>query len=183
MKELSLHINDIIENALKAEATLVKLTIVEEPVQNKLLIKISDNGKGMPKEFRSRAMDPFTTSRTTRPVGLGLSLFEASAKRSGGSLKLLSKENVGTVVLARFQYDHIDRAPLGNMVSTITAVILGLNKADFIYVHRIGGETFRLDTREIRQMLGDKVDLNDMEVIRWVRGYVREGLAELEDQR
>lgn len=179
MKELSLHINDIIENALKAQADLVKLTITEDMENNFLSIKISDNGKGMSKEFRSKALDPFVTSRTTRPVGLGLSLFEAAAKRAGGSFRLLSKENLGTVVMARFQRDHIDRAPLGDMVSTIAAVVLSLGNADLIYEHRIGKRKFRMDTREFRKMLGEKVPLNNLEVVKWIKGYVRENLEEL----
>lgn len=180
MKELSLHITDIIENALKAEATLVKLSVIEDMEKNCLTIKISDNGKGMSREFRAKATDPFVTSRTTRPVGLGLSLFESAAKRAGGSFRLLSKENLGTVVTARFQRDHIDRAPLGDMVSTITAAVLSLGNADLVYVHKIGKGEFRMDTREFRRMLGDKVPLNDLEVIRWLKEYVGEHLKELE---
>lgn len=179
MKELSLHINDIIENALRAKATLIKLSIVEDPDRDLLKIKISDNGTGMSKEFRKKVLDPFTTSRTTRPVGLGLSLFEAAAKRTGGTLKLLSKENLGTVVAATFGYRHIDRAPLGDMASTIAAVLLSLGSSDLVYRHQIGKDEFQLDTREIRAVLGAKVPLSDLDVVRWIRNTVKEHLKDL----
>jgi signal transduction histidine kinase len=181
MKELSLHINDMVENALRADATLVKVTIVEDPEDNRLIIKVSDNGKGMTKEVLARATDPFTTSRTTRPVGMGLSLFEAAAKRAGGSFSLLSKRNVGTVVIAEFQFDHIDRAPLGNMESTLVSIVLSLGDADLLYVHKKRGKEFRFDTRELRQKLGDWVPLNQLEVIRWLKGFLREPLKDLEN--
>ncbi|MBR4172883.1 MAG: ATP-binding protein, partial [Clostridia bacterium] len=75
MKELSLHILDIAENSVKAGADLIEVGIFENETENFLKIEIKDNGSGMSEEFLKRVKDPFSTTRTTRRVGMGLSLF------------------------------------------------------------------------------------------------------------
>ncbi|MBF7097853.1 ATP-binding protein [Alkalibacter mobilis] len=182
MKELSMHILDIIENSQKAEATLIKLMIIEDLKKDLMTIKISDNGKGIPKETLKSVRDPFTTSRKTRPVGLGLSLFEAAANRSGGEMKILSKENLGTVVKVTLKISDIDRAPLGNMANTISSVVMGLGDGNFLYRHIYNGKVFNLDTRELREMLGEKVPLNSIKVVSWLKEYVKENLNELYEE-
>ena len=72
MKELSLNILDIVENSVKAGATLTEILLTEE--QNQLTITIRDDGCGMDAETVKRVTDPFYTTRTTRKVGLGLPL-------------------------------------------------------------------------------------------------------------
>ena len=80
MQDLSLHILDIVENSINAGATQVVLRVVEDRTEDVLTIEISDNGKGMSKEMVDKVMDPFVTTRTTRKVGLGLSLFAQAAR-------------------------------------------------------------------------------------------------------
>ena len=79
MKELSLHILDIAKNSVKANAGLIEIDIDENEADNLLKIDIIDNGCGMSEEFLKRVKDPFSTTRTTRKVGMGISLFEAAA--------------------------------------------------------------------------------------------------------
>ncbi|SHE68029.1 ATP-binding protein [Alkalibacter saccharofermentans] len=179
MKELSLHIMDIVENSIRGEASLIKLSINEDIDKNLLRIRIVDNGKGIPKDVLENVKNPFVTSRTTRPVGLGISLFEAAAKQCEGSLDILSKVGIGTAVKVKFKYDHIDRAPLGDMPKTITSVVLGLNDANLIYEHTFGDKKFILDTREIRNMIGEKVPLDNIQVVSWIKNHVEEELNEL----
>ena len=68
MRELALHILDIAENSVKANAKLVTIDI--DVRDNLLTIKIIDDGKGMSEEFLQKVTDPFTTTRTTRKVGI-----------------------------------------------------------------------------------------------------------------
>ena len=91
MRELSLNILDIITNAIEAEASRVILHIDENKVQNRLSIRIRDNGRGMSQEFVRQVMDPFVTSRTTRPVGMGLSLLHQLARQACGDLDIQSE--------------------------------------------------------------------------------------------
>ena len=111
MRELSLHILDIAQNSIAAKASLLEILVEESPTQDLLTIQITDNGKGMPPQLVATVTDPFTSSRTTRKVGLGLPLFKAAAEACGGFFHIWSQEERGTQVKAAFQFSHIDRAP------------------------------------------------------------------------
>ena len=178
MKELSLHILDIAENSVKAKASLIEISVYEDSEKNLLTIDIKDNGCGMSEEFLKTVKDPFSTTRTTRRVGMGLSLFEAAAVQCGGSLKISSEQGVGTSVTVTFLQNHIDRAPLGDMAGTMQTLIGGAPEIDFIYRHEKDGKNFVLDTREIKETLGD-VPLNTPEVILWIGDYINECINEL----
>lgn len=176
MKELSLHILDIVKNSVKAKADLIEIKIDEDRAGNRLVIEIIDDGCGMSEEFLKRVRDPFTTTRTTRKVGMGIPLFEMAAVMAGGSFDISSKAGEGTKVAAVFAYDSIDRAPLGDMVGTMQTIISGDPEIDYLYTHSVDGETFVFDTREIKEILGD-VDIGERDIIDWIGGYIREGLS------
>ena len=78
MKELSLNILDIAENSVKAKATLTEILIRED--ERTLTLTIRDNGTGMEEDFLKRVTDPFTTTRTTRKVGMGIPLLKMEAE-------------------------------------------------------------------------------------------------------
>lgn len=155
MREISLHIMDIFYNSLQADASLIKVSIDVDTKKDMMEIKIIDNGKGMKKEFVNNVLDPFTTTRSTRNVGLGLSLFKASANRCEGDLTIWSKEKIGTIVKAWYKYSHIDRQPLGNMKDTVYIMILTLGNNNLIYSVKKDDKSFILDTRKIREEIGD----------------------------
>ncbi|MFP3895457.1 MAG: ATP-binding protein [Anaerolineales bacterium] len=182
MRELSLHILDLLQNALEAGASYVELEIVEDIAQNRLSISVEDNGRGMSKEALARIDDPFFTTRRSRRVGLGIPLLKAAARRCNGDVSVTSKMAVGTRVEAHFERDHIDRAPLGDMVSTLSGFILTSpakgEACDMRYTHRIDGRTFTFDTREIRETLGG-VPLTHPRVRRWMEDFLQQGFAEL----
>lgn len=178
MEELSLHILDIAKNSVKAKATLIKITVCEDISKNKLTIEIEDNGCGMDKEFLKTVTDPFSTTRTTRKVGLGIPLFKAAAQRCGGDLEIFSETGKGTTLRAWFEHNHIDRAPLGDMAGTMQTLISGSPEIDFLYCHTINDKEFILDTREMRNILGD-VPLDSMEVVSWIYDYTEEGIKNI----
>ena len=181
MKELSLNILDIAENSVKAGAALVTLTLTETPEVRTLCI--ADNGCGMPPEMVRQVTDPFCTTRTTRKVGMGLPLLKLAAEQTGGHLTVTSRtreadpEHHGTEVQAVFDPRHIDCVPLGNVTETLVTLIQGHPETDFVWLHRLSPEkTVRLDTRELRQVLGE-VPLNSFEVLQWIRDYLDEQYA------
>lgn len=178
MKELSLHILDIAKNSVKAKATVIEIDVKEDIDNNLLTIVIRDNGCGMSEDFLKTVKDPFSTTRTTRKVGMGISLFESAAIQCGGKLDITSKVGVGTTLTAIFELDNIDRAPIGDMAGTMQTLISGSPAIEFIYRHSKNSKEFILDTREIRQVLGD-VPLDTPDVLLWIDGYVNEGLCEL----
>lgn len=178
MKELSLHILDIAKNSVKAKASLIEIFVDEDEEKNLLTICINDNGCGMNEDFLKKVKDPFSTTRTTRKVGLGIPLFEAAAEACGGKLDITSELGMGTKMCVTFEYNHIDRAPIGDMAGTMETLISGSPEIDFLYRHTKSGKTFTLDTRELRQVLGD-VPLDLPDVIMWIDGYIKEGLSEI----
>ncbi|KAB3535924.1 ATP-binding protein [Alkaliphilus pronyensis] len=178
MKELALHILDIAENSIRAEATEIKITIVEDVVLDVLEITIEDNGAGMDNEFLDRVLDPFITTRTTRKVGLGLPLFKLAAQQCNGDLIIESRKDIGTKVKATFQHSHIDRVPLGNIVDTIVAIILADEKIDIKYKHVYNSDEFFLDTVEIKEVLKG-VPITNIDVILWIKSHIKEALKEL----
>lgn len=122
-------------------------------------------------------MDPFFTTRTTRRVGLGLSLFREAARRSEGDFEFRSREGEGTEVKATFQLDHIDRPPLGDMAGTLVSLIVGYEDVDYVYTHVIGDRRLELDTRKIKEEL-EGVPLHHPEVIRYLRQTIHDFLSE-----
>lgn len=181
MKELSLNILDIAKNSVKADSTLIEITVDENINKNLLTITIRDNGCGMSKEFLNRVKDPFTTTRTTRKVGMGIPLFELAANQAGGKLDIESELGKGTCVTATFVYDSIDRAPVGDITGTMITLISGSPKIDFKYIHRVNNAEFVFDTKEVKAILGD-VPLNSTDVLSWIMDYITEGLAEIRGQ-
>jgi hypothetical protein len=178
MRELSLHILDVVENGITAGANCIWIQVQEDHKADQLKIVIRDNGHGMPVEKMQNINDPFITTRTTRRVGLGLSLLAAAAERCEGTLQVDSSPGKGTSIEATFQYNHIDRAPLGDMAATITTLIIGNPGIDFVYSHRINGEEFSMDTREIRSEMQD-LSLSDPVVIHHLTESIRSSLKEL----
>lgn len=178
MKELSLNILDVAKNSVKAEASLVEIEL--EETAETLLLRIRDNGYGMEQSFLETVLDPFSTTRTTRKVGLGLPLLKLAAEQTGGSLSItsvprrVSPEGCGTTVEALFYKNHMDFTPLGDVVSTITMLIQGNPDIDFRFVHTMPDATVELDTRELRAVLGDEVPLNDYAVLAWITESLRE---------
>lgn len=150
MEDLSLHILDIVENSIRAKASTVMIKVVEDIEKDLLTIEIRDNGQGMDEETVKKVLDPFFTTRTTRKVGLGLSLLSQAARESGGNIEIESQAGGGTRVKATFGYSHIDRKPVGNMEATLTTLIVGNPEVDFIYEHKKGELEYRLDTKEVR---------------------------------
>lgn len=166
-----MHILDVLQNAREAGASLVRLTIEEDLAADRLTIVVEDNGRGMDEKTRSKALDPFFTTRTTRHVGLGLPLFAAAAERCNGSLKVESAPGQGTRVTATFQHSHVDRAPLGHIAESLMAFLMGDSPCDLVYCHRRDGREFSLDTRVVRQELGE-IPFSHPAVREWMRNYI-----------
>ena len=178
MRELSLHILDIVQNSISADATLISIYINEDIEGDRLTIKIGDNGRGIPEDKLMHITDPFYTTRKTREVGLGLALFAQAARRCEGDLQVDSGVGEGTVVTAFFSYSHIDRPPIGDIKGTLISLIALNPGIDFMYKHIYGGKKFFLDTREIKREL-QGIEINQNEVLGWLRGYISEALEDL----
>jgi anti-sigma regulatory factor (Ser/Thr protein kinase) len=179
MLELALHILDIAENSVRAGAKTVCISVDEDKKADRLTIVIEDDGIGMSETVLKKAMDPFYTSKKVRRVGLGLPLLAEAAERAGGKFEIRSQEGVGTRVAVEFQFGHIDRQPLGDLTGVLLSLIAGNAGVDFVYRHRCEERLFILDTREIRREIGD-IPMNHVEVLKFIRQHITEGLNEIE---
>ena len=176
MKELSLNILDIAQNSVKAGAERLSITL--EQTGSELAITIADDGCGMSPEFLASVTDPFTTTRTTRKVGMGIPLFKLAAEQTGGTFAITSKQATqedpahGTTTRATFHLDHLDCAPLGDVASTVTTLIQGSPELSLSYRYTVDGKELALSTDEMREMLGPDVPLNAPDVLIWAREYL-----------
>lgn len=149
MEDLSLHILDVVENSIEANASKIEIKIVEKIREDVLIIEIKDNGRGMNEETVQKVLDPFYTTRTTRKVGMGLSLLAQAAEESDGVFEINSKVGTGTEIKAVFQYSHIDRKPIGDMNSTIVTLIISHPEINFIFEYQDDESSSVLDSKEI----------------------------------
>ena len=178
MKELSLHLLDIAQNSIAAGARHVALGV--EEADGEITLTVADDGRGMSPELLARVTDPFTTTRTTRKVGMGLPLLRLAAEQTGGTLAVESREGVGTTVTAVFHAGHIDCPPLGDLAATVALLAQGLSgETELTYMHKGPQGAFTFDTAQVRAILGPEVPLSLPEVAQWMEGYVAEGEAGL----
>lgn len=178
MQELSMNVLDIAENSVRAGAQNIDISIVQSTAQDRQTLSIADDGKGMDADMVARVTDPFTTTRTTRKVGLGLPFLKMAARQTGGELAIQSQVGRGTTVTATFGLSHIDLMPLGDMGSTMATLVQASPDIDFTYRFERDGRAFDFSTQEARQIL-DGVPLNQPEVVLFIRGHVDEGMKEI----
>ncbi len=182
MRELSLNILDIAQNSLKAKATHIEITLQEDETFLSFIIK--DDGCGMSPEFLAQVTNPFTTTRKTRAVGLGLPFLKMQAEMTGGSLTIaseteeMSPASHGTIVTACFVKTHIDYIPLGNIIDTVCTLFMGAGSVDFTFLHRLPTGEVALSTREMKEMLGE-VPLDSPEVVAWMREYLTDAYGQV----
>jgi len=179
MKDLSLHIMDILQNSTRAGASKIELDIVENTLENTYRIIFTDNGCGMDEETVKRVVDPFFTTRTVRKVGLGLPLLKQNCEQTGGSLHITSKAGEGTQVEAVFIHNHIDRPALGDIAGTIVLTASAYPDIHFIYRHNKDDKIYMFDTEEVKEAL-DGVSIQMPEIIQYLREMIKENLIEIE---
>lgn len=178
MPEISLNILDVAENSVRAKASLVEITVDVQPGDDTLSVTIKDDGCGMTKEETKQAYDPFFTTRTTRKVGLGIPFFQQAALGTGGSFRIDSEKGKGTKVKAVFGLSHIDRMPLGDISSVIHTLVVFNENIRFRYTYRYEKNEFVLDTRDIREILGEGISLREPEVSVFIKEYLESGKAQ-----
>jgi len=147
MEDLALHILDIAQNSVEAGATSIEIDLAEDQAADRLEIEVRDNGPGMTPEMLARATDPFFTTRTTRSVGLGLALLAQAARAAEGKMEIDSGRGKGTRVKAVFRYSHLDRAPVGDIETTLLVILAGHPELEIRFHHAVGDRDFKLNMR------------------------------------
>lgn len=178
MKEVSMHILDIVMNSVKAKASLIEIYIDDSINNNWLKIKIKDNGIGMDSDMVKQIANPFFTTRTTRKVGLGIPMLKEACERCNGFLNIKSKLGEGTEIDCLFERNNIDRAPLGNMGDTIITIINSLENCELLYRHKTDKSAFNINTVEIKEIL-DGGNIKDNDILLWIKEYINENMVNI----
>lgn len=183
MREIALHLLDIAENSVAANARRIDLAVCEDLRHDRLIASVTDDGKGMDAEMAAKVVDPFITSRTTRKVGLGIPLFKAAAEACAGGLTIHSAVGKGTRLEVDFQHSHIDRMPLGDLASTLLTLVVASPHIRWVFTYTavakngLPREQFVFDTQPVVTELGD-IPLTEPEVLAYLRETIESGIVQ-----
>jgi hypothetical protein len=131
MHDLSLYLLDILENSVRAGATVIATTIVADGAADELTIRVEDDGPGLP-VTPEQALDPFYTTKQHKKTGLGLSLFRQAAEAAGGGLTVGRSDELGGVsVTTRMSLANVDRPPLGDVAASIATMLVTNPEIEF----------------------------------------------------
>lgn len=174
MRDLSLHLLDLTMNSIRAHASNIEIQLIEKMEINQLILIIKDNGCGMNEEMVKEVQNPFFTTRTTREVGLGLSLLSAMTERCEGQLVIKSSIGKGTEVMASLTLNHIDCPPFGDVHNTLISLIYLEPTLEFKYIHQNDCQEYCFDTAEVKAVLGD-IPINHPSIMEWIQMELSEG--------
>ena len=178
MRELSDNIMDIAQNSISAGASLTQVQVKVSHADNRITFVFKDDGCGMSEELVKSVVEPFTTTRKTRKVGLGLPLLKQTAEMTGGRMDIQSAVGVGTTVTATFGLDHIDRPPMGDVAGAWFSLVVMNPDTDFLFTYDYDGQVFTFDTRIIRETVAP-LPLNQMEIAGWIKECLSTEINEL----
>jgi signal transduction histidine kinase len=159
VRDLSLHILDLIENSLRAGATIIAVTVAADETTDRLTIGVEDNGTGLPVPPET-ATNPFYTTKSGKRVGLGLALLKGAAERADGTVVIEPSALGGTAVKMQMIHSHIDRSPMGDLAATLSSVVCTNPGVDFRLLLRRGAEERSVRSLELaREAPGDAIAL------------------------
>ncbi|MBQ1468875.1 MAG: sensor histidine kinase [Solobacterium sp.] len=181
MEDLAMHMIEIIMNSIHANSRNISIRILDSKLQNTIRMTIQDDGKGMSEEFVKKVTDPFTTSRTTRSVGMGLAFMKGLTEQCAGDFTIESTLGVGTTLTASVQKDHIDTPPMGNIGSMMMQCIQADENIDFVLEYKTDSNEFLFRTVDIREQL-EGVSMLEPSILLWIRSYINEGIEQAKEE-
>lgn len=132
-RQLGQALTNLVKNAVEAvEASSTTdgaiCVAMEKAPDSAVVLTVSDNGIGLPKE-RARLAEPYMTTRE-RGTGLGLAIVKKIVEEHGGALAFSDREGGGTIITLRFDglsANEADRGeeavPLGDAGASLPSVL------------------------------------------------------------
>ncbi|MHB8105940.1 MAG: ATP-binding protein [Candidatus Cryosericum sp.] len=179
MRTIADHILDIASNSVTAGATDIWLDIDEDPAKHLYVFAVRDNGRGMDADVRSHVFDPFFTTRShaIRRFGLGLPFLKENAELTGGGVDLKSVPGEGTALKAVFHTDHVDCLPLGDLASTIFALLISGDGVRWHVRRAEGSLAYAVSTEELQAVFSTE-EMSDPQaqslLLEFLRGQERD---------
>ncbi len=90
-------VTNLVKNATEAveavgegpdKAWKPRVEVIVRPTEDEIAIEVIDNGVGLPKQNRSRLLEPYVTTKGNKGTGLGLAIVQKITEQHGGSLTL-----------------------------------------------------------------------------------------------
>jgi GAF domain-containing protein/anti-sigma regulatory factor (Ser/Thr protein kinase) len=107
--QLTRALGNILQNAVEAGASSIKVSAKPGHERGTMEIEIEDDGEGMNEEAMQKVWSPFYSTRGTSHHGLGLPAAMHVVSQSQGRIALVSKEGAGTTVAMFMRGKHVDR--------------------------------------------------------------------------
>lgn len=132
-RQLGQALTNLVKNAVEAVEASSRTdgaicVATEKKADSTIVLTVSDNGIGLPKE-RDRLAEPYMTTRE-RGTGLGLAIVKKIIEEHGGTLSFSDREGGGTVITLRFDPaganagDSGDEAvPLGDAGASLPSML------------------------------------------------------------
>jgi two-component system sensor histidine kinase RegB len=97
---------NLVRNGIQASRSGGRVSLTARPDDDRVILTIADRGAGMSSTVRSRAGEPFFTTRS-EGAGMGLGLFVtiSTIDQLGGTMRLNSTEGVGTTITITLPQD------------------------------------------------------------------------------
>ncbi len=180
MLDIAMHILELLMNSIQAMAKVITVRITDSEKDDLITIEETDDGKGMSKELLERVTDPFTTTRTTRKVGLGVAFMKGMTEQCGGTFDIQSTEGVGTKIKATAQRSNIDTPDMGDIGQMMMAAIQANEDIDYILEYKTDTNSFVFKSSEIREQLAG-VSLLEPEILIWIKEYINQGIKQAKE--
>ena len=181
MEDLAMHILEILMNSIGANASKIILRIRDSIRDNVIDIEVCDDGKGMSEEMVQKVTDPFTTSRKTRKVGMGVAFMKGLTEQCDGNFNIVSELGKGTTVRSSVRKDHIDVPPMGDLGQMMMYAIQADENIDFEFDYITDTDKFSFLSSEIKEQLGG-VSILEPEILIWVKNYINENISNIREE-
>lgn len=175
MQDLAMHILELLMNSIHANSFNIYLSIRNSLKDNIIEIMLKDDGKGMDDETLKNVTSPFSTSRKTRKIGLGVAFMKALCDQCNGSLIIKSEVNKGTDIIAKIQKNHWDVPPLGNLGEMMMYAIQANENIDYQFIYIDDQHQFDFNTNQIKEEI-TPIKINEPDILIWIKEYINQGI-------
>lgn len=174
MDNLSSYILDLIQNSIRAKSEIIICEIKED---DKLHLRLSDNGCGMDEKMLKESVSPYFTTRKTRNVGLGLSMIQLLSTQTMGSFNINSHLKIGTTLDVSFDHHHLDMPPMGDLGEMIYLISIHQDVHEFLFTYQKNHQSFHYQLTQIKEMLG--LTITNIEIKEYLMSYINQEIMKV----